>query len=179
MRPFTFTSDRLRESRIWSIALVLPLLLVAPIMDAQSPPGSVESGELEPVGDEELEDFVIAFISVQELQNEMNEMTDERISESELDESRFFEINEIAQQSDSSDLSSIGDDELAEYREVLEDLIEIQNEQQAEMVDAVKAKDLTVDRFNRIMLALRDDSELAGRAEEVLEAAVDGTGSAE
>ncbi|MFP4114641.1 MAG: DUF4168 domain-containing protein [Spirochaetota bacterium] len=166
-------THRRSTSGILGLALALPLLLVAPIIGAQSPPGFEQGDEIEPVDDEELEHFVIAFVEVQELQDGLNEMTDERIEESELSERRFYEINEIAQQNDQSALSNVDDDELAEYRTVLDDILEIQNEQQTVMAEAVQEEDLTIERFNRIMLALREDQELAARAEEELQAIVD------
>ncbi len=158
-----------RNSRVFGFALILPLLLVAPVISAQTPPGLEPVDEMEPVDEEELEQFVLAFVEVHELQENLNDMTAERIQESELSERRFFEINEFAQQPDGSALASVADDELAEYQTVLNDLFEIQNEQQAVMVEVVEEEDLTVDRFNRIMLALREDEELAARTEEQLQ----------
>lgn len=160
---------RRNASTVLGLALVIPLLLIAPAVGAQSPPGLEQPEEMEPVADEELEHFVLAFVEVQELQEELGAMTSERIQESDLSEQRFNEINQVAQQSgDSSELSGVDDDELAEYRIVLEDLIEIQNEQSAEMVEVVEDEDLTVDRFNQIMVGMREDQELAARAQEAL-----------
>ncbi|MFW5684798.1 MAG: DUF4168 domain-containing protein [Spirochaetota bacterium] len=169
-------THRRSNSTFLGLALVLPLLLAAPIIGAQSPPGLEQVDEMEPVGDDELEHFVVAFIEVQEIQEDLNETTDERIEESELSERRFYEINQIAQQNDESALASVSDDELTEYRTVLEDVLEIQNEQQAVMLDVVEEEDLTVDRFNRIMLALREDQELAARAEDQLQEILDERG---
>ncbi|MFW5776469.1 MAG: DUF4168 domain-containing protein [Spirochaetota bacterium] len=163
-----------KSARIWGLALVLPLLLAVPSLGAQNAPGLDETGPTEPVEDEELDGFAVAFLKVQEINSELTERTDERVEESELSVERFYEINQLAQQSDSSEgLEGVDDTELAEYQTVLEDVLEIQNSRQAEMVEVVEEEELSVDRFNEIMLGIREDQELAARAEEALEEATE------
>jgi len=150
------------------------LLLAAPSLGAQSPPGLEQTGPAEPVEDEELDGFVVAFLEVQDIQSELTERTDERVEESELSVERFYEINQLAQQSDSSNgLAGVDDHELAEYQTVLEDVLEIQNSRQEEMVEVVEEEGLSVDRFNEIMIGIREDEELAARAEHALEETIE------
>lgn len=161
-------------SPAWGLVLILPLLLVAPPLASQDAPGSGDTPPMSPVDDVELESFAVAYLDVQELQSEVQEETDGRVEESALGIERFYEIHQLAQQSESSaGLSGVEDDELTEYKAVLEEVIEVQEEKQTEMVEVVEDEGLTVKRFNEIMLGIREDQQLAARAEEALEIAID------
>lgn len=154
----------------WGLALILPLLLVAPPVASQTAPGPGDGQPMSSVGEQELQSFVVAYLDVQQLQAEIQESTDARVEQSDLSTERFYEIHQLAQQEESSNaLTGVESPELAEYRTVLEDVIEIQQEMQSEMVGAVQEEGLTVERFNEIMVGIREDQDLAGRAEEVLE----------
>lgn len=156
--------------RIAALAAVLGLVAVAATAQEQPGFGFPGETEIEPVGQEELEDFAVAFYEVQILQAQLDEEINETIDESELDAQRFYEINEVAQATDGEpDLPGVGDDELEAYQDTLRELIDIQTVVQTRMIEAVEDQDMEVDRFNEIVVALRTEEELVERLRPLLE----------
>ncbi len=139
---------------------------------AQEEPGFGSPGEteIEPVAQEELEDFAVAFYEVQILQTQLDEEINETLDESELDVQRFYEINEVAQAADGEpDIPGVSDDELEAYQDTLRELIDIQTVVQTRMIEAVEDQEIEVDRFNEIIVALRTDEALVERLRPLLE----------
>ncbi len=150
-------------------ALVVVLLLAAVGLGAQTLPGN-EPPPIDPVEEEEIESFAIAYIEVQAIQVELNEQIESRLDESTLDAERFYAINEMAQNAGSEEgFPGVDDEELAEYRDVLQDLLSIQESLQNEMVEVVTSEELTTERFNEIIVAMQQDPDLAERVQSYLE----------
>ncbi len=163
---------RITRTRLWAIALTVPLLLAAVLADAQVSPDFTPNEPAVSVGQEELEEFVVAYLEVREIQEELNEQVDRIVEESELSVERLHEIDQLAQASEaegSIELSTVEDRELAEYRDVLRSLAVVQEEKQDEMIDAVENEELTVERFNEIVLGVQSDQELRRRTEQALQ----------
>jgi len=150
-------------------ALVLVLLLGALGLGAQTLPGT-EAPPIDPVEEEEIESFAIAYIEIQSIQVELNEQINSRLEESTLGAERFYAINEMAQNSGPEDgFPGVSDEELAEYRDVLQDVLTIQESLQNEMVEVVTNEELTTERFNEIIAAIQQDPDLAERVQTYLE----------
>lgn len=167
-------NERETTIRTWRrIAAVTAIFgLAAFAAAAQEEPGFGFPGEteIEPVAQDELEDFAVAFYEVQILQTQLDEEVNETLDESELDVQRFYEINEVAQGADGeTDLPGVSDDELVAYQDTLRELIDIQTVIQTRMIEAVEDQDMEVDRFNEIIVALRTDEELVERLRPHLE----------
>ncbi len=156
---------------------VLLLMFAALGAAAQDLPGIPQPGleEIEPVTDDELETFAAAFNEVQALQSELDSEMNETLNESDLDPQRFFEINELVQQTTpGTELPGVGDEELAAYEATFERLIDVQYEIQMRMVEAVLDHDMDIDRFNEIAMAIQFDETLLNRLRPYLEEEVEG-----
>jgi hypothetical protein len=155
------------------LVLLLLLLLAATGLGAQTLPGMEQAPPAEPVSDGELQDFASAYGEVQVLQQELDLEINSTLEDSEMDPDRFFALNQMAQESDPSEgLPGVSDDELTEYRDLLGDLMAIQETMENRMVSAVEEEDLTVERFNEIIVAIQQDQELAERAQSYIQEAV-------
>ncbi len=114
----------------------------------------------------EFENFVEAMGEVQSLQEEMSVQVDEIISDASMDEDRFMEIHQQMQfGSESADLSGAEEED---YEALAADINSTQESFQEEMIDVIEDEDLTVDRFNAIVYAVQQDSELRDALDESL-----------
>lgn len=149
------------------IASGLMLALTAPVVaqlpDLGQPP------EAEEVTDEELNRFVTALQTVQEIQIETQATMSEAIEAQGMTEQRFSEIHN-AQRNPEIDLTAeITEAEEETYEAVLAQLISLQRGAQEEMQDAVASEGFNVQRFNEIIMAIQQDQELAQRVQEMLQ----------
>jgi len=154
------------------MTLFLPLLLAAAGATAQ--PEQTAS-----VSSDELKTFAVVYVEVRVLQTELEEKVDEVLERSDLDEDRFDEINRAAQESDASEMTGVTDAELDEHRNVIEDLLSVQDEVQHRMVNTVRKEGLTVERFNEIIDAVQTDPDLQTRAEATMERLIETRESAD
>lgn len=149
------------------IASGLMLALTAPVVaqlpDLGQPP------EAEEVTDEELNRFVTALQTVQEIQIETQATMSEAIEAQGMTEQRFSEIHN-AQRNPEIDLTAeITEAEEETYEAVLAQLISLQRGAQEEMQDAVASEGFNVQRFNEIIMAIQQDPELAQQVREMLQ----------
>ena len=106
----------------------------------------------------EFESFVEAMGEVQSLQEEMSVQVDEIISNASMNEDRFMEIHQQMQfGSESTDLSGTEEEE---YEALAGEINATQESFQEEMIEVIENQDLTVDRFNAIVYAVQQDTEL-------------------
>lgn len=163
---------RFITSRTAAIVSVLALLaLIATGVGAQDLPGMEAPSPAEPVEEDELEDFASAYIEVQGIQSRLDEQMSTRLDSSEIGAERFYTLNQMAQESGSTEegLAGVDEDELAEYREVLDDLLALQDQMQGEMTEALEEEGLSVTRFNEIIAAVQQDPDLAEKAQTYIE----------
>lgn len=161
-------ATHIRSAR--GLVLLFTLLFATVAIGAQNAPGMDTAPPPEPVTEEELESFAVAYGEIQTIQAELDERTSSALEQSDMESERFYTLNQMAQQSDPADgLPGVSDEELSEYQDVLADLIAIQDEMQGEMVTAVREKELSVERFNEIIVAIQQDPDLAERAQTYIE----------
>jgi hypothetical protein len=158
------TEARRSAMRVCTVMLLLVFATFTAV--AQEPPGMMlpEPEEIEPVTDEELETFASAFNDVQVLQAELDAQMNEALDASELGSQRFLEINELVQRTTpGEEIPGVSDEEFAAYEEIFDYLINVQYEIQMKMVEAVLDRDMDIERFNEIAMAVQFDAELLER----------------
>lgn len=155
-----------------AIAAAFALFLgIPPAMQAQTGgQGTQGQGSQAPQVDpdsEEFERFADAFAEVEQIQEEVNQEVQQLISDSPLNEERFQAIHQQMQgaggqqgsdgQSSGSDVS---EQEQTQYENLLSEIQSTQQSFQEEMISEVESSDLTVQRFNQIMVAIQNNPDL-------------------
>jgi len=124
----------------------------------------------EPVTEEELQGFAIAYGEIQGIQVELDERMSSTLEGSDMESQRFYELNQMAEESGPTEgLPGVSDEEFSEYQDVLADLIVIQDDMQNQMVAVVREVDLTVERFNEIIVIVQQDPDLAERVQNYIQ----------
>jgi hypothetical protein len=114
------------------------------------------------IGQDDLDAFVVAYLEVGVLQDQLDERLDEELERADLGAARFREIHE-------TDAHQATESELAEYRDLHDRLLGIHSEYRERMVHAVESVDLSVDRFDEIVVDLLSDPEAAAAVEARIE----------
>lgn len=156
-----------------TIALLFMLgVLALPLAAQTGSPGFGSQGENQPQIDpdsQEFDQFVEALQEVQAVQEEINQEVSEVISESDLSEERFNEIYRATQSPDVAVEDETSGAERRAYEDLFDRISVIQSESQSEMVEAVEENELTVSRFNELIVAVRGNPELQGALQERME----------
>lgn len=152
------------------LILLFALLFATVAIGAQTLPGMEEAPPPEPVTEEELQGFAIAYGEIQGIQVELDERMSSTLEGSDMESQRFYELNQMAEESGPTEgLPGVSDEEFSEYQDVLADLIVIQDDMQNQMVAVVREVDLTVERFNEIIVIVQQDPDLAERVQNYIQ----------
>lgn len=109
---------------------------------------------------QEFDRFVNALREIQSIQNKGAAEMDRVFATSTLNERRFRELHRRMQSPEKEVRDQLGDKEKEQYAELLTEINEIQRDTQAEMVEAIQDQGLTVERFNALILAVREEPTL-------------------
>ncbi len=112
------------------------------------------------VNSSEFNRFVTALREIQQIQSQAAAEMDQVFATSALNERRFRELHRRMQSAEEEDRDRLGEAEKRGYAEVLTKINEIQRETHARMVETIESQDLSVERFNALILAVREDRTL-------------------
>lgn len=104
--------------------------------------------------------FVLVLQEIQQIQSDASTEIDRLFATSSLDERRFREMHRRMESEDEDAQDRLGEMEKQEFAELLTGIDEIQRAAETEVVAAIEEADLTVDRFNALILAVREDRTL-------------------
>ncbi|MFW6277361.1 MAG: DUF4168 domain-containing protein [Prolixibacteraceae bacterium] len=119
------------------------------------------------VSNAELEQFALAFVEIQSIDQELQQKMVNAVQESGLEVEEFNEILN-AQQNDNQEVDAT-EEELNKFTDAQESIEQIQNQGQQEMQKIISNNELTVPRYQEIMVAVRNDSELQQKLQEHIE----------
>ncbi|MFW5831786.1 MAG: DUF4168 domain-containing protein [Prolixibacteraceae bacterium] len=119
------------------------------------------------VSNAELEQFALAFVEIQSIDQELQQKMVNAVQESGLEVEEFNEILN-AQQNDNQEVDAT-EEELNKFTDAQESIEQIQNQGQQEMQKIISDNELTVPRYQEIMVAVRNDSELQQKLQEHIE----------
>lgn len=112
------------------------------------------------VSDQELATFSAAYASVQKMQQGLNEEINDLVAESDLGQKKFQEIYQSHLTDNQEELSELSPGEQESFTVLMDDIAEVQNGQQEKMVAAIRGEGLTVERFNTVAAAIKEDPSL-------------------
>lgn len=121
------------------------------------------------VSDEELNDFVDVTMDAQQVQSEAQSEMIELVEESGMTVDRFNEILSGMQQGNTQEDMEVGDEEMETFDGVIEELEVIQQGVEEKIVGHIEDKEMEVERFQEINMALQMDQELQQRYQALAE----------
>jgi opacity protein-like surface antigen len=120
------------------------------------------------VKDAELKKFAQAMKKIQQIQKDSNKQIEKAFSGSSMSKKRFNELYRARQKQGQSKAEGETSKETKEYKKMVEKIKTIQSDSQQQMMKAVKDQGITVQRFNKIVRAMRQDQELSKRLQEYM-----------
>lgn len=118
--------------------------------------------------DEELKKFVQAMNDIQEVQMASNNKIKNAFSDSSMSEERFSSIYSARRQGGSTKAEGETETETEEFNELVDQIQTIQQDSQQKMVEIVREKGMTVEKFNAIVKALQSDPQLGERIQQFM-----------
>lgn len=152
-----------------AIIIALAAGAAPPVYGQLQPPP--QSDPIEPVDEEELEEFAFVLLDMQALQRELSSDIDKTIAESRLPEEIFYEIYQVAQQLPDGALpDGYTDEELEQYEATLSEVVDAQLAMQSRMYETVVDGGFSPDRYNEIVVAVQQDQELMNDLQRIVTA---------
>ena len=162
----------LKSFPIISIILLLfltfspPALAQNPISIAQAPQAPKIEAATD-ISSQELEEFATAIQQLEAIQTESREQVGQIIEDEGLTTQQFRDILEA--QRDPEIENEASEEELQQFENATEQLVQIQREAQVDMREAVEATGLKVERFQAIFAAVREQPELREQVQQIIQ----------
>ena len=118
--------------------------------------------------DQELEKFAEVMEEIQEVQTESNQQIESAFTDSSLSKERFNTLYSARQNQGAQKADGETDAETEEFNALAQKIQTIQQSSQKEMVETVRENDMTVQKFNEIVKAMRSNPELGQRIQQLM-----------
>lgn len=142
-------------------------ILLSGNLVAQELPSQQEDTQTADVSDKELEDFVDAYAGVQEIQQDINQEITQIVDKSDLSQQEFQNMYQAQTTGNQSAMSDMSESKKQSFSEVMNKVNSLQEEQQDDMVAVIEDYDMSVKRFNNIIAAIQQDSNLYKKFQEL------------
>lgn len=119
------------------------------------------------VSDGEIEQFALAFVEIQNIEQKVQPEMVQAVEEEGIEVQRFNEIMN-AQQDPNQEVDA-SEDELKKFAAANREIEDIQNRAQREMLGKIDEAGLTVERYQEIMNALRNDPKLQQKLQQIVQ----------
>ncbi len=139
------------------------MLLQSPDIDTDW----VFDSDSDEITDKALEQFGMAIIAIQQVQQQANDFIENTIEDSPLTEERFIEIYTMQTNDPESVPEAFGQEEITAFSAAMEEITTIQAATQQEMVVSVQDSGFEVEDFNELSVTIQEDPELLTRLEEL------------
>ena len=118
--------------------------------------------------DQELEKFAEVMEEIQEVQTESNQKMESAFSDSSISKERFNTLYSARQNQGKQKADNETDAETEEFNTLAQKIQSIQQSSQKKMVETVRENDMTVQKFNAIVKAMRSNPELGQRIQQLM-----------
>ncbi|MCL6218212.1 DUF4168 domain-containing protein [Zunongwangia pacifica] len=119
------------------------------------------------VSDAELSKFAKAYQGLRMMNQQVNQKMMKTVQDGGLEVQRFNEIHQASQ--DPNKEIEATEEELAKHKAILAKIESMQGEFQKKMENTVKDQGLTLERFEKLSLALQTDQELQTRLQKMMQ----------
>jgi len=116
----------------------------------------------------EMKKFAKAYKAIRQIQQDSNTKVEQAFSNSDIDRKRFNELYKARQQQGQNKAQDESSEETKQYQKVMKQIRSIQKANQQKMVSKIEQYDISVQRFNKLLKAIRTDKELAQRLQQYL-----------
>ncbi|WP_417885537.1 DUF4168 domain-containing protein [Zunongwangia sp.] len=118
------------------------------------------------VSDAELAKFAEAYQGLRMMNQEINQQMMKVVQDGGLDVQRFNEIHQASSNPDKEVEAT--EEELQKHKAILADIEGMQKEVETKMENVIKDKGLTMQRYEKLAMALQTDQELQSRLQKML-----------
>jgi hypothetical protein len=119
------------------------------------------------VSNSEIKQFATALLKIQSIEEQIQGKMVSAVQDAGIDVQRFNEI--IKTSKDPNQEVDASDDEYEKFNNANQAIEEIQNQAQQDMQKIVRENDLTVNRYQQIMMAVQNDPELQQKLQAEME----------
>jgi hypothetical protein len=126
-----------------------------------------QTNEGQDISDQELKQFASAFQQIQVVNQEAQQEMAKAVEEEGLEIQRYVEIQQAEQ--DSSQETTVTDDEMKKYERASTKIEEIHVEAQQNMVEKITDEGLSIDRYQEIATAVQHDPVLQQKLQEYMQ----------
>ncbi len=141
--------------------------LIAPL-SAQSEGSGSGQGNAPSFEDSELQKFAQVMEEIQSVQTESNQKIESAFSDSSLSKQRFNTLYQARKSGNQQKAEDETSSETKEFNKLAKQIQTIQQSSQKQMVETVRNNDMTVQKFNQIVKAMRSNPELGQRVQEMM-----------
>ncbi len=135
----------------------------------QAQPGLQSSQQDAPsFQDAELEKFAQVMQEIQTVQTESNQKIENAFSESSMSKQRFNTLYQTRKSGNQQKAEGETSAETKEFNKLAKQIQTIQQNSQKQMVETVRSNDMTVQKFNQIVKAMRSNPELGQRIQQMM-----------
>lgn len=145
----------LLSKKLYSLFLIL---LAGIFVVSAQVPQQMPQQQTTDVSDDEIEQFALAFVEVQNIEQKVQPEMVQAVEKEGIEVQRFNEIMN-AQQDPNQEVDA-SEDELIKFASANREIEEIQTRAQREMMEKIAESGLSVDRYQKIMVAVRNNPEL-------------------
>jgi len=155
------------KTRITAGIIMCLFLISGGFVFAQNMQMQQQQQEVPEVSEEELQDFVDAYEVVQEMQQALNHDISELIDDSSISQQEFQQLYQSQTTNNEAALSEVSDSKRQAFEKLKSEINGKQQELQKDMVSEIEEYDLSVQRFNSIIAAIQQDSDLYKKFQEL------------
>lgn len=146
--------------------LFIVLLMGTSVVLAQVPQ-QMPQQQTKDVSDDEIEQFALAFVEIQNIEQKMQPEMVQAVEKEGIEVQRFNEIMN-AQQDPNQEVDA-SEEELKKFAAANREIEDIQNQAQREMMGKIAESGLSVDRYQEIMTAVRNNPELQQKLQQSMQ----------
>lgn len=148
-------------------SLILVFTMAASVAIAQVPQQMPQQQQEIDVSDGEINQFASVFVELQTMNEGVQQEMMSAVEEEGIEVQRFNQIMQ-AQQDPNQDVDA-NEEELQNFAKASQAVEQIQAKVQKEMEKVITENDLTVERYQQIMMAVRSDAELQQRLQQKIQ----------
>ncbi|SHJ19638.1 protein of unknown function [Tangfeifania diversioriginum] len=148
-------------------SLILVFTMAASVAFAQVPQQMPQQQQDIDVSDGEINQFASVFVELQSMNQGVQQEMMSAVADEGIEVQRFNEIMQ-AQQDPNQEVDA-SEDELQNFAKASQAVEQIQAKVQKEMEKVITENDLTVQRYQQIMMAVRTDTELQQRLQQKIQ----------
>lgn len=158
-----------KRSAVVMIAVLVLLIPLAISADDQFMLPPMQEFAYEEITDEQLQQFGLALVMIQQIELNANEMIQEVIETSPISEERLQEILMMYQADPAVADEHVSKEDMEVFEETILDITDVQQAAVEEMVEAVEHYGFEIQEFNQIVHMINESPELLERLQEMFD----------